>query len=289
MDDIKVAAVCMNSTPGEVERNLVQVESFVSRAAADSVDIICFPELSISGYATENPDRLYSASLFHRIVDRISDLAGAAGLLILAGAIEIIPDGKPYITQIVAGPQGLLGCYRKTHLSPPEKKAYAAGQTLGLFHYGGVTFGLQLCYEAHFPEISTVMALGGADVILMPHASPWGTPEEKLRSWLRHLPGRAFDNGLFVVACNQVGKTPQGLSFPGVALGLGPAGRLIAKYTGPREDMLSVVLKGEELRNVREHRMAYFLPHRRPELYRGVLQTLEQTVWASEAVLAGDR
>ena len=236
MDDIKIAAVCMNSTPGEVERNLAQVESFVSRAAADSADIICFPELSISGYLTENPDRLYSTSVFDRIVDRISDLAGAAGLLILAGAIEIIPGSRPYITQIVAGPRGLMGCYRKTHLSPPEKKAYTAGQTLGLFHYGGVTFGLQLCYEAHFPEISTVMALGGADVILMPHASPWGTPEEKLQSWLRHLPGRAFDNGLFVVACNQVGKTPQGLSFPGVSLSLNPAGRLIAKYTGPRED-----------------------------------------------------
>ena len=275
MDDIKIAAVCMNSTPGEVERNLAQVESFVSRAAADSADIICFPELSISGYLTENPDRLYSTSVFDRIVDRISDLAGAAGLLILAGAIEIIPGSRPYITQIVAGPRGLMGCYRKTHLSPPEKKAYTAGQTLGLFHYGGVTFGLQLCYEAHFPEISTVMALGGADVILMPHASPWGTPEEKLQSWLRHLPGRAFDNGLFVVACNQVGKTPQGLSFPGVSLSLNPAGRLIAKYTGPREDMLSVVLKGEELRNAREHRMGYFLPHRRPELYKGVLQTLD--------------
>jgi N-carbamoylputrescine amidase len=289
MDDIKIAAVCMNSTPGEVERNLARIESFASKAAADSVDIICFPELSISGYPTENPDRLYSASVFDKIVDRISDLAGAAGLLVLAGTIETTPGGKPYITQIVAGPQGLLGCYRKTHLSPPEKKAYTAGQTLGLFHYGGVTFGLQLCYEAHFPELSTVMALGGAEVILMPHASPWGTPQEKLQSWLRHLPGRAFDNGLFVVACNQVGKTPQGLSFPGVALSLSPAGRLVGKYTGTREDMLAVVLKGQELRNAREHRMGYFLPHRRPELYKGVLQTLEQIVGASEAVLAGDR
>ncbi len=286
MDDIKIAAVCMNSTPGEIERNLAQVESFVSRAAAESVDIICFPELSVSGYVTEDPDRLYPASLFEEIVDRISDLAGATGLLILAGAIEIPPDGSPYIAQIVAGPQGLLGCYRKTHLSPPEKRAYAAGQTLGLFHYGGVTFGLQLCYEAHFPEISTVMALGGADVILMPHASPWGTPEEKLQSWLRHLPGRAFDNGLFVVACNQVGKTPQGLSFPGVALSLSPAGRLIAEYAGAKEDMLSVVLKGEALKNAREHRMGYFLPHRRPELYKGVLRKIEQT---SEVGLGGDR
>jgi N-carbamoylputrescine amidase len=275
MDDIKIAAVCMNSTPGEIERNLARIESFVSKAAADSVDIICFPELSISGYLTDKPDRLYSAPLFDEIVDRISGLASAADLLILAGTIEIASGAKPYITQVVAGPQGLLGCYRKTHLSPPEKRAFASGQTLGLFHYKGVTFGLQLCYEAHFPEISTVMALGGAEVVLMPHASPWGTPEEKLQSWLRHLPGRAFDNTLFVVACNQVGKTSQGLSFPGVALGLSPAGRLIGTYTGTREGILSVVLKERELKSAREHRMRYFLPHRRPELYTGILQTLD--------------
>jgi len=275
MDDIKIAAVCMHSIPGGIERNLARMESFVSKAAADSADIVCFPELSISGYLTTEPDRLYPASLYEEIVGRISDLASAAGLLILAGAIEVPSSGKPYITQVVAGPQGLLGCYRKTHLSPPEKDAYAAGQTLGLFHYGGVTFGLQLCYEAHFPELSTVMALGGADVVLMPHASPWGTPEEKLQSWLRHLPGRAFDNALFVVACNQVGTTPQGLSFPGVALCLSPAGRLIGRYTGAREDMLSVVLEGNALKNAREHRMGYFLPHRRPELYKGLLQALD--------------
>ncbi len=273
MDDIKIAAVCMNSAPGQIERNLARIRSFALRASAESVDIVCFPELSISGYIVEKPERLCSAPLFDEIVGRITELAGAAGLLILAGTIEISGGGKPYITQVVASPQGLLGCYRKTHLSPPEKDAYAAGQTLGLFHYGGVTFGLQLCYEAHFPEISTVMALGGAEVVLMPHASPWGTPEEKLQSWLRHLPGRAYDNALYVVACNQVGRTTPGLSFPGVALCLSPAGRLIGKYTGTREEMLAVVLKGEGLRAARGHRMSYFLPHRRPELYKGVLGT----------------
>ena len=275
MNDIKIAAVCMHSIPGDIESNLARIESFVSKAAADSVDIVCFPELSVSGYLTAEPDCLYPASLFDEIVGRICDLASAAGLLLLAGAIEVPRSGKPYITQVVAGPQGLLGCYRKTHLSPPEKDAYAAGQTLGLFHHGGVTFGLQLCYEAHFPELSTVMALGGADVVLIPHASPWGTPEEKLQSWLRHLPGRAFDNALFVVACNQVGTIPQGLSFPGVALCLSPAGRLIGRYTSTQEGMLSAVLEGEALREVRARRMGYFLPHRRPELYQSVLQALD--------------
>ncbi|UCF84638.1 MAG: nitrilase, partial [Desulfobacteraceae bacterium] len=119
----------------------------------------------------------------------------------------------------------------------------------------------------HFPEISTVMSLKGADIIFMPHASPRGNPQEKIQSWLRHLPSRAFDNAVFVVACNQVGKTRQGFSFPGVAMALNPAGTVIAKYGGTQEEMLLVDLKRNEIEEIRKHRMKYFIPNRRPELY----------------------
>ncbi len=72
--------------------------------------------------------------------------------------------------------------------------------------------GIQLCYDAHFPELSTRMAVNGADIIFMPHASPRGTPSQKLTSWLRHLTARAFDNGVFIVACNQNGDNQKGCS-----------------------------------------------------------------------------
>ena len=88
---------------------------------------------------------------------------------------------------------------------------------------------------------------------------------------MRHLPGRAFDNGVFVVACNQVGRTGEGLSFPGVALAIGPTGQVIASYCGNEDRMLLADLRMEELRAVREHRMRYFVPNRRPELYRGLV------------------
>ena len=174
---------------------------------------------------------------------------------------------KPYISQLVVGPKGLLGQYRKTHLSPPEKVAYRAGQRIDTFIYNGVTFGIQLCYESHFPEISGLMALKGAEIIFIPHASPRGDPKDKIQSWLRHLPARAFDNAIFVVACNQVGKSGEGLSFPGVAVALNPAGRVIASYKGNREKMILAEIKMDELKEIRRHKMKYFLPNRRPELY----------------------
>ncbi len=267
MKDLKIAAVCMNSPTGEINKNLDRIESFVQEASAKKVGIICFPELSISGYMTKNPESIYPDSISEDIIQRVTEMARKRGLIIIAGMIEISDKKKPYISQVVAGPDGLLGLYRKSHLSPQEKEGYNAGESIDVFCYRDLSFGVQLCYEAHFPEISTLMALNGAEIIFMPHASPQGSPEDKIQSWLRHLPSRAFDNSLFVVACNQVGNTKEGFSFPGTAVAISPAGQVVVRYSENRENMILMDLKMDELREIREHRMKYFLPNRRPELY----------------------
>jgi N-carbamoylputrescine amidase len=173
-----------------------------------------------------------------------------------------------FAAHLVAMPDGTVGVYRKLHIAPPEQPLYAAGDRIPLFDACGIRFGIQLCYDAHFPELSTRMALEGADVIFMPHASPRGNSQEKLTSWMRHLTARAFDNGLFVVACNQTGDNGHGLQFPGLALALDPIGNIMNEYAGPTETILIVDLMAAELEAVRSHRMRYFLPNRRPEIYK---------------------
>jgi N-carbamoylputrescine amidase len=268
MRDLKIAAVSMHSETGNIERNLERTASYVAEAARMGAHAICFPELSVTGYTLTNPASVYGHVIPDQIIEGIVGLAREKGLIILVGMVDLSELRKPYIAQVVAGPDGLLGSYRKTHLSPPEKGLYAAGHEVGIFSHRDVTFGIQLCYESHFPELSTLMALKGAEIIFFPHASPRSEPEEKMDSWMRHLPSRAFDNGLFVVACNQVGENKEGLSFPGVALALNPAGRVMEAYCGHREKMILVDLRRDVLQEIRNHRMKYFLPNRRPELYR---------------------
>jgi len=268
MDDLKIAAICMHSVTGEIEKNLDRMQSFVSEASKEGADIVCFPELCVTGYVLTRPMDAYGGLDSNNAMERLVLMAREADLILIAGLIEIGGDEKPYISQVIADPKGLIGIYRKTHLSPTEKDVYGAGQEIKVFSHESTTFGVQLCYEAHFPEISTGMALMGADILFIPHASPRGEPDEKFKSWLRHLPARAFDNGLFVVACNQVGETTEGLSFPGVAVVFGPDGRLLAKYAGKREKILFAELGAGMLRDIRTHRMRYFLPERRPQLYK---------------------
>lgn len=271
MRDLKIAAVCMHSKTAEILKNLDRTEFYVRKASEMDADIICFPELSITGYILKDPINVYTDLSSQKVIERVLGMARENAIIVMAGIVEISDGEKPYISQLVAGPDGLLGFYRKSHLSPQEKESYAAGEKIDVFKYMDLTFGVQLCYEAHFPEISTVMALKGADIIFIPHASPRGTPEEKMQSWLRHLTSRAFDNGLYVVACNQVGETREGFSFPGVAMALNPAGGVIARYGGTQEKMLLVDLEGSEIKEIREHRMRYFIPNRRPELYADLI------------------
>ncbi len=272
MNDVRVAAVCMNSLPGEIDKNLETIRSFMFQASDREAGIICFPELSVTGYVLEKPEAVCPPALFEEASQQILEMAGSSGLIVMAGIIEAMEDGgKPYITQILAGPEGLLGRYRKTHLSPPEQKAYRRGEEITVYQCSYLTLGIQLCYESHFPEISSLMALKGAEAIFMPHASPWGKPEEKMESWARHLPSRAFDNSLYLVACNQVGKGREGLSFPGVILALNPSGRVMERYCGTEDKMILVDMKASEIEDVRSHRMKYFLPQRRPELYQDLV------------------
>jgi predicted amidohydrolase len=272
MNDVRVAAVCMHSSAGEIDKNLEKTRSFIRQASDRGAAIICFPELSITGYILDKPEAVCSPSLFKEASEQVLEMARSSGAIVMAGIIEATDDGgKPYIAQVLAGPEGLLGRYRKTHLSPPEREAYRGGEEITVYKGASLTFGMQLCYESHFPEISTVMALKGAEAIFMPHASPWREPEEKLESWLRHLPSRAFDNGLYLVACNQAGKGEGGLLFPGVILAINPSGRVLERYCGNEDRMVLVDMKASEIEEVRTHRMRYFLPHRRPELYRDLV------------------
>jgi N-carbamoylputrescine amidase len=181
--------------------------------------------------------------------------------------VEKDEKGRIFASHLVVTPKNVSGIYRKTHIAPPERDIFSPGDSIPLFEVEGVKLGIQLCYDAHFPELSTRMAVDGADIIFMPHASPRGTPTEKFNSWMRHLTARAFDNGVFIVACNQVGENQKGLDFPGLAVVVGPSGNILTEKTTGCEAMLVTDLKAEELSAIRDHKMRYFLPNRRPELY----------------------
>lgn len=268
MKDIRIAAAVVSSPVGDIEENLDRVDRYCDRAHKRGAALICFPELSITGY-TSRPDIRRVAQPFHgEIPTRLMETAKATQMVILAGMAECDHKNRIFATHLVVTPQGAVERYRKLHLAPPELAELTPGTDIPIFNAAGIKFGVQLCYDAHFPELSTRMALAGAEVIFVPHASPRVTPEKKLASWMRHLPARAFDNSIYLVACNPYGENGLGLSFAGLAVAIGPSGNVIEKYLEHREGLLFADFKAADLEAVRSHRMRYFLPNRRPGIYR---------------------
>jgi len=267
METVRIAAIVFNSRRRRTRENLERMDGWTAAAKGSGAAMVCFPELNITGYGVDQDIREAAEPLSGEVVCRLCALAVRHQTIILAGLVEKGEKGGIFASHLAAGPQGLLGVYRKLHIAPPEKNTFDAGMGSPVFEAAGIRFGIQLCYDAHFPELSTRMALDGADVIFMPHASPRGTPEEKRDSWMRHLPARAFDNGVFIVACNQVDENGAGLAFPGLAVVIGPDGRLIAEDAGGREALLVADLESGRLAAVRSHPMRYFLPNRRPDIY----------------------
>ena len=267
MHDIRIALVVCRSPAGRIRRNLDAMDHWIQLARKQDAALICFPELNITGYSNHTDMLRHAQPIPGPIAKNLVQQAASADMVILAGLAEKDLQGRIFASHLVIMPDGNTGVYRKLYIAPPERAIYTPGNQIPLFTAMGVKFGIQLCYDAHFPELATHMAAKGADLILMPHASPRGTALDKHTSWMRHLPARAFDNSVFVAACNQAGDNHKGLSFPGNAVIFDPSGNIIAQHLDGDEALLIADLKAERLNWVREHQMRYFAPNRRPELY----------------------
>ncbi|MDM8540671.1 nitrilase-related carbon-nitrogen hydrolase [Desulfococcaceae bacterium HSG9] len=267
MRDIRIATVIFNAPAGEKSLNLDRIKLWVRAAHEHKAEIICFPEMNITGYGV-CPSVITVAELIPGPITRtLEQLAVSEQIIILAGMAEKDSQGRLFVTHLIVRPNRPVGVYRKLHLAPPEQSVFTQGNTVAVFKIQDFCFGVQLCYDAHFPELTTQMALRGADAIFIPHASPRGTPDQKMESWMRHLTARAFDNALFIIVCNQSGENGAGLTFPGIAMVIDPSGHIINKDICGKEGLLVTELKAEALNYVRNHRMRFFLPHRRSELY----------------------
>ena len=276
MQDITVAAVNFQAEFGQIQTNLDNIRHWAEQLSRQGVNLICFPELCLCGYDRTPAIYPLAVPVPGPLTEQLVSMAARYRVTMLVGLAEVDSQRRTFISQVVAAPTGLLGVYRKTHLNRPEQEIFQPGAEIGVFVGEEATFGMQLCYDAHFPELSTLQALAGAEVIFVASASPRDDPQAKKERMLRYLPARAYDNSCYLAACNLVGTGARGQSFGGVALIISPKGEILANSVGQEEGVAMASLNGSELERLRRTKMGYFLAHRRPDLYRKLCEKFSQ-------------
>ncbi|MGD8944097.1 MAG: nitrilase-related carbon-nitrogen hydrolase, partial [Desulfobacterales bacterium] len=154
MKDIRIAAVILNCPVGRVSDNLERMAGWVGAAKKQGVDVVCFPEMNVTGYSTRANIKKVAEPVPGKISQSVSEMAQAYDIAILAGLAEADLTGRVFASHLVVTKQGVAGTYRKVHIAPPESQIFTAGDAIPLFDINGFKLGIQLCYDAHFPELS---------------------------------------------------------------------------------------------------------------------------------------
>ncbi|SMB92766.1 Predicted amidohydrolase [Desulfonispora thiosulfatigenes DSM 11270] len=270
MESVRIALVQMQSFVGKTHENLAKIKKHVQEAKKKGVQIICFPELAAQGYTRKRAKELAEISTGY-CGTYLSNLSKEYDIQIIAGLIEKSENDKPYITQLIID-QGKINKYRKTHIGESEELYFTPGNELPVFASTLATIGVQICFDCHFPEVSTVQAIKGAEIIFAPHASPTMVKDRK-EIWLKYLRARAYDNGVYVAACNLIGQNGDGSDFIGGTLVIDPKGNIIGEDFNGEEAMLIVDLPKEKINILRQNerktmRNSFYLKSRRPEIYK---------------------
>jgi predicted amidohydrolase len=287
MQSMRVAAVSMNGYLGEVERVLDGVASWCERAAADKAELVLFPELLIHGHGAPNTWALAEPVPDGPSVRRLIQLARQHRLFLCVGLSEKERD-IVYSTQVLVCADGFIGKQRKLHISRDEVQHYKGGRNINVFDIGKCKVGIVICYDNQFPEVARILALRGADVLLMPHAGRikmWQDNRENESAARRCSHDfymayalRARENACFAVLADQAGRagyvdmypkeSPNQPHHAGAVLVFGPDGGLIASSQAERiRDEMIVANLDAALLNEQRASPNYTLRTRRPELF----------------------
>lgn len=297
---LKVSTVQFQHRAGDKQFNLSRIAAFTDQAVVEGSQLVVFPEMCITGYW--HVPKLDFAGLEQLAealdgpsINYISNLAKEKEIAIGAGFVERDENGNFYNSYAVCMPDGKIHCHRKLHAW--EHKLFTSGDGYTVFDTPwGVKAGILICWDNNLVENARATALLGAEILISPHqagggqsVSPHGLkriPVEKWerrhedphaieeefrgangREWfMRWLPSRAHDNGMFLVFTNGVGRDEDEVR-TGNAMILDPYGRIIKETWVADDAIVSATLDLDLLDKCTGQR---WLRGRRPELY-GIL------------------
>jgi deaminated glutathione amidase len=185
--------------------NLDRVRAAAASAAAQGAELVVFPEGTQARFSSDL--RSVAEPLDGAFCRGLAAAARSAGLAIVAGIFETAHDGRVFNTAVGYDGDGTLAAvYRKIHLFDAlghrESDSVAPGDEVCIATLAGLRVGFMTCYDVRFPELARAVAVGGAQLIVLPAAWAAGTFKEE--HWITLVRARAIENTVWVAAAGQV-------------------------------------------------------------------------------------
>lgn len=272
---MKIGLAQMDCELGNIKVNLNKMKGFISRAREEKVNLLIFPELSLTGYSVKE--------LVSKVAIRIDDpiikvlKKESKDISLVVGIVEESGDYNFYNTALYLEKGKIIYTHRKIYLPNygifDEKKYFSSGERMRSFEtsYGRMT--ILICADSWQPVLPYISALDGASIFIHTVASfEKGLGEEISNriAWERLNKFYAQIFSSYVIFVNRVGSEGENKFWGGSTI-IDPGGKEVTKADYCKEQLITAIV---DLKEVRYHRN--ILPEFREEKIDLAIRELER-------------
>jgi predicted amidohydrolase len=266
----KIAGAQVDCKIGDKQHNMKLIRAKLHEAAGQGAHLIVLPECMLSGYCFESKAEG---------MEHAEPLPGpsTADLMLTCRELNVFVaygllerDGERLFNACaLLGPEGLVGSYRKAHLPflGVDRFVTPGDKPFAVHDIGGLKVGMLICYDGSFPEATRVLALLGADVVVLP--TNWPVGGECSASY--NAVARAHENHIYFAAVNRVGTEAE-VNFIGQSRIVDYSGNVMDKNETNKEGMIyaeidPALARRKRIINIPGKYELDRIADRRPDLY----------------------
>jgi predicted amidohydrolase len=253
----RLAGLTLTPEPWNKETNFAKLERFVRQAAAQGAQVVVAPEGFLEGYVgnehrspglTREKYVSVGEEVDGPLMKRIARLARELSIYLSVGYAERRGE-RMFNSAVIFSPEGAVaGQYSKSHTADDEP-FNTKGTEFPVFRTTYGQWGTLICFDRQLPETARILALQGAQLILVP---AWGGYGEINDIMMRV---RAYENGVWLAFVH-----------PKRCLIIDPKGKVVAEDAGEFDQIVMATIR------INPHARQTLLERRRPELYQELLR-----------------
>ncbi len=280
MATYKIAGVQMDIAMGDKETNLQKIAEFTQTTTNAGAWLTVFPECTTTGYCFESIEEAKQVAepCNGQTMQRVQAICQQLETRIVFGFLELDSTGQLFNSIALVDGTGVRGSYRKVHLPTLGVDRFTTSGAAGfdVIELAEMKIGLNICYDSSFPESARVLALQGADLIVLPTNWP---PTSGLTADV--IPAaRALENHVYYMAINRIG-TERGFEFIGKSGIYSPSGAVLDDAKHNNEAILYADVdpefsRAKHLVNIPGKHEVDRIQDRHPEQYQPLVESINR-------------